>query len=393
VAVATDFDHESCETLRLNGTRPVVERSIFDLPTEDLLAAGGLESSEPDLLIGGPPCQPFSKSGYWARGDTLRLNDPRAHTLAAYLRVLEEARPYAFLFENVDGLEFEEKSEGLQFLLREIEEVNRRAGTRYRPAVQVLNAADFGVPQTRRRLFVVGARDGTPFRFPSSLAEIAPGEQPRRAPDGTAYYRSAWDALGDLGQPSDDDLALRGKWAALLPSVPEGTNYLWHTERGGGLPLFGWRRRYWGFLLKLAKDRPSWTIQAQPGPAIGPFHWSNRRLSRRELCRLQTFPDHVQIVGNLASAQRQVGNAVPSLLAEILGREILTQLFGQPRPGAPPTLLPPRREPIPSPEPVQPVPDAYRALVGKHAPHPGTGKGPAAVAWRRRAEALAAAEG
>jgi DNA (cytosine-5)-methyltransferase 1 len=393
VAVATDFDHESCETLRLNGTRPVVERSIFDLPTEDLLAAGGLESSEPDLLIGGPPCQPFSKSGYWARGDTLRLNDPRAHTLAAYLRVLEEARPRAFLFENVDGLEFEEKSEGLQFLLREVEAVNRRAGTRYRPVVQVLNAADFGVPQTRRRLFVVGARDGTPFRFPSSLAEIAPGEQPRRAPDGTAYYRSAWDALGDLGQPSDDDLALRGKWAALLPSVPEGTNYLWHTERGGGLPLFGWRRRYWGFLLKLAKDRPSWTIQAQPGPAIGPFHWANRRLSRRELCRLQTFPDHVQIVGNLASAQRQVGNAVPSLLAEILGREILTQFFGQPRPSAPPTLLPPRREPIAPPDPVRPVPDAYRALVGKHAPHPGTGKGPAAVAWRRRAEALAAAEG
>lgn len=357
------------------------------------MAAGGLEPGEPGLLIGGPPCQPFSKAGYWARGDTLRLNDPRAHTLAAYLRVLEEARPRAFLFENVDGLEYAEKSEGLQFLLREIEEVNQRAGTRYRPAVQVLNAADVGVPQTRKRLFVVAARDGTPFRFPGSLGEIVPGEERRRSPDGTPYYRCAWDALADLAEPPDGDLDLRGKWAGLLASVPEGQNYLWHTERGGGLPLFGWRRRYWGFLLKLAKERPAWTIQAQPGPAIGPFHWANRRLSRREMCRLQTFPDHVRVVGNLASAQRQIGNAVPSLLAEIMGREILVQLFGQPRPSRPPTLLPPRREPTPPPEPVLAVPARYRSLIGEHAPHPGTGKGPAAIARRRQRESLSAASG
>jgi DNA (cytosine-5)-methyltransferase 1 len=382
VSVATDFDHQSCESLRLNGDRPVIERSIFEVPTEELLAAAGLEPGEPDLLIGGPPCQPFSKAGYWARGDTLRLNDPRAHTLAAYLRVLEEARPGAFLFENVDGLEYDAKSEGLHFLLAEIEAVNRRAGTRYRPVVQTLNAADFGVPQMRRRLFVIGARDGRSFRFPSSLAEIVPGEQPRRAADGTSYYRNAWDALADVGPEPSEDLALRGKWGGLLPSIPDGQNYLWHTERGGGLPLFGWRRRYWGFLLKLAKDRPSWTIQAQPGPAIGPFHWSNRRLSHRELCRLQTFPDRVQIVGSLSSVQRQVGNAVPSLLAEILGREILAQFFDRPRPTTPPTLLPPRRELILAPDPVSPVPPVYRALVGEHPPHPGTGKGPAAIARR-----------
>lgn len=357
------------------------------MPTDELLAVAGLEAGEADLLIGGPPCQPFSKAGYWARGDSLRLNDPRAHTLAAYLRVLEEARPRAFLFENVDGLEYDAKSEGLHFLLAEINAINQRAGTTYRPVVQTLNAADFGVPQTRRRLFVIGSRDGRPFRFPSSLAEIVPGETQRTAADGTSYYRSAWDVLADVGPAPGEDLALRGKWGGLLPSVPEGHNYLWHTERGGGLALFGWRRRYWGFLLKLAKDRPSWTIQAQPGPAIGPFHWSNRRLSHRELCRLQTFPDHVQIVGNLTSVQRQVGNAVPSLLAEILGREILAQLFDRPRPSTPPSLLPPRREPIPGPESAAQVPTTYQELVGQHAPHPGTGKGPAALARRQRSVA------
>jgi DNA (cytosine-5)-methyltransferase 1 len=380
IKVASDFDHDSCETLRGNGSRPVVERSIFDILTEELLAAGDVSTGNVDLLIGGPPCQPFSKSGYWARGDTLRLSDPRADTLAAYLRVLEEAQPRAFLLENVDGLAYAEKSEGLNFLLRSVEAINQHSGTRYRPSVQILNAADFGVPQTRRRLFVIGARDGTPFRFPGSLGEIVPGERPRQAPDGTSYYRSAWDALANVTPEPSEDLALRGKWGGLLPSIPEGQNYLWHTDRGGGIPLFGWRRRYWGFLLKLAKARPSWTIQAQPGPAIGPFHWSNRRLSRRELCRLQTFPDDVQVVGSTVSAQRQIGNAVPSLLAEILGREILTQLLGRPAASGPLKLLPPRREAAPPPEPVAPVPIQYRGLVGEHTPHPGTGLGAGARA-------------
>ena len=76
--------------------------------------------------------------------------------------------------------------------------------------------------------------------------------------------------------------------SGLLPSIPEGENYLWYTNRGGGLQLFGWRTRYWSFLLKLAKSLPSWTIQAQPGSAIGPFHWRSRKLTTREMCRLQT---------------------------------------------------------------------------------------------------------
>jgi DNA (cytosine-5)-methyltransferase 1 len=149
-----------------------------------------------------------------------------------------------------------------------------------------------------------------------------------------------------------EDLAVKGKWADLLPSIPEGENYLWHTDRGGGMPLFGWRRCYWSFLLKLAKDKPSWTIQAQPGPAIGPFHWANRRLSMRELCRLQTFPDDVVVTGARGSVQRQLGNAVPSLLAEVFARAIRTQLLGLRRTSALPHLLPPDRGPPPPSEPV-----------------------------------------
>jgi DNA (cytosine-5)-methyltransferase 1 len=375
-----DFDHDSCETLRLNRKWSVVERSIFNVPTEEILEIAGSEVGEVDVLIGGPPCQPFSKSSYWVRGDAARLNDPRAATLDAYLRVLKELQPRAFLLENVYGIAYSEKNEGMQLLLNKITEINRETGTNYQPKLAVLNAAWYGVPQLRERFFLVAARDGAHFDFPKAAFSASSGDQ--KLLGTLPSYRTAWDALADVPSSPDEDLDIRGKWAGLLPSIPEGQNYLYHTDKGDGMPLFGWRRRYWNFLLKLAKRLPSWTIQAQPGPAVGPFHWENRRLSHRELCRLQTFPDDVQVYGTRMSVQRQIGNAVPSLLAEVLALEIKTQLLGYHRTREPLQLLPPDRSPAPPPDRVRPVPAEYQKLAGRHRAHPGTGKGPRSVKQR-----------
>jgi DNA (cytosine-5)-methyltransferase 1 len=374
--VALEIDHDCCETLRRNRGWPVIERSIFDLPARELLETASLRPGDADLLIGGPPCQPFSKSGYWATGDSRRLGDPRANTLTAYMRMVEACLPRAFVLENVQGLAFDGKDEGLRMILKCVRDVNRRCGTSYAPHFRVVNAAQYGVPQTRERFFLVASREGREFSFPAPRF----GQTSRQPTlfDGAGKllpYRTAWDALGDLPLDPAEDLKPRGRWAALLPSIPEGHNYLWHTNRGGGLPLFGWRRRYWTFLLKLAKNRPSWTIQAQPGPAIGPFHWRSRLLSMRELCRLQTFPDNVVIFGGRGSIQRQVGNAVPSLLTEVLGRAIRTQLLGAPPLRASLRLLPPRRSPVPPEEKATPVPAEYAKLAGDHSDHPGTGQG------------------
>lgn len=375
-----DFDHDSCETLRRNRKWPVVERSIFDVPTAEILEIAGAEVGEVDVLIGGPPCQPFSKSSYWVRGDSARLHDPRAATLDAYLRVLDEVQPRAFLLENVYGIAYSDKNEGMKLLLDKIAQINRKTGTNYQPTTAVLNAAWYGVPQLRERFFLVAARDGSHFDFPRAAFAAPAGGQQAFATLPT--YRTAWDALADVGLAADEDLDIRGKWAGLVPSIPEGQNYLYHTEKGSGMPLFGWRRRYWNFLLKLAKRLPSWTIQAQPGPAVGPFHWENRRLSHRELCRLQTFPDDVRVYGTRLSMQRQIGNAVPSLLAEVLAREIKTQLLGRRRTRSPLRLLPPDRSPAPPPERVRGVLAEYQKLVGRHQAHPGTGKGPRSVQQR-----------
>jgi DNA (cytosine-5)-methyltransferase 1 len=379
-----DFDHDSCETLRMNRKWPVVERSIFDVPTEEILEIAGADVGEVDVVIGGPPCQPFSKSSYWVSGDAARLNDPRAATLDGYLRVVEEVQPRAFLLENVYGIAYSEKNEGMQLLLSKIAGINRKRGTRYQPKPAVLNAAWYGVPQLRERFFLVAARDGSHFEFPKAAFAAPSGDQ--RSLGTLPTYRTAWDALADVHPSSDEDLEIRGKWAGLLPSIPEGQNYLYHTERGDGMPLFGWRRRYWNFLLKLAKRLPSWTIQAQPGPAVGPFHWENRRLSHHELCRLQTFPGDVQVYGNRMSVQRQIGNGVPSLLSEVLARELKTQLLGYRRTSEPLRLLPPDRSPAPPPEPIRGVPAEYQKLAGRHQAHPGTGKGPRSA--QRRGDEL-----
>ncbi len=159
-AAAVEMDAVCCRTLRLNRRWPVIERNIHEVASKELLEVAKVNRGEADVLIGGPPCQPFSKSGYWARGDALRLDDPRSDTLTAYLRVLRDVQPRAFLLENVYGLAYRGKSEGLDRILAGVEQINRESGTRYCPAWQVIDAASYGVPQHRQRVLIVASRDG-----------------------------------------------------------------------------------------------------------------------------------------------------------------------------------------------------------------------------------------
>ncbi len=376
-AIAVEMDKWACQTLRAN--RPgwnIVEGDIHDISDEKISRVSGIQPGCADLLIGGPPCQPFSKSAFWVNGDTRRLNDPRSDTLTAYLRVLKWHKPKAFLMENVFGITYKGKDEAITLLKKILKQINLEEGTNYSFRLGVLNAANYGVPQVRERVFIIGCRDGNDFIFPQET-HYDP-EEKQQTIFNQGPWLTAWDAIGDLDNIQHENLAVNGQWGDLLPSIPEGNNYLYHTNRKEGLPIFGWRTRYWSFLLKLAKNRPSWTIQAQPGSAIGPFHWKNRRLSVKELCRLQTFPESYNILGGVTETQRQLGNAVPSLIGEVLGREIRKQFFDSIL-KTPLKLLPKRNVLQPTPEPILPVAEKYLALVGDHSDHPGTGKGPMAV--------------
>lgn len=391
IAGCVEFDQDARLTLEAN--RPnwklLTPGDIHSHRPGDIVSAFNLSRENPTALVGGPPCQPFSKSGQWRNGRPPRMTDPRAATLRAYLKVMEALLPEVMLIENVEGMltrrtRQNQHYEGLDVLRAELGRINRRQGTRYEPISMVLDAADFGVPQHRRRVFVVASRDGLAFEppAPSHGGQALNGSKPKQR------LTNAWDALHDLDDPDFDAALLpSGKWAALLPSIPEGHNYLHHTSRGDGEPIFGWRTRYWSFLLKLAKNRPSWTIQAQAGSATGPFHWRSRRLSLRELARLQCFPDDWQISGSATSARRQVGNAVPPPLGQVLGCEIRRQIFGE-RPRRKQSLAPQPRDDLPSPQPVEPVPEHYLAGLGAVKDHPGPGQGPGAVS-RRKSSAVA----
>ena len=375
--LCVELDEDSRSTLKKNRPRWRLSEpgDIDALTPEDILRQSGLKPREVRLLAGGPPCQPFSKSAYWSNGNGSRLRDPRAHTLRAYLRVVDAVLPEVLLLENVKGLAYKDKDEGIKLLQREIAAINVRRGTRYALQEIHVNTAEYGVPQVRERLFLVASVDGRSLALPRATHGEADGLDP---------YRTAWDAIGHLDEECwPPELDPSGRWAALLPSIPEGRNYLWHTPGNthkGSAPLFGWRTRYWSFLLKLAKSQPSWTIQAEPGPATGPFHWRSRLLSIEELCRLQTFPEGYEIVGTRLSAHRQVGNAVPSAIAELLGLEIRRQFLGEPV-RRELRLVPPRRSGCPPPLPPSHVPRRYKHLRGPHCDHPGAGLGPGA---RRR---------
>ena len=328
--VAIEMDKWCCKTLRHNRNWPVIEDKIENIDSDTILDTARLKKGEAGMLIGGPPCQPFSKSGYWKNGDAKRLNDPRANTLYQYMRVLEDTLPHAFILENVFGLTYKGKDEGLRFLEESINKINRRNNTHYTFQWKVINAANFGVSQIRERVFIIGSRNGLEFEFPQSRFFPKNDSNPMLNL-GEKTFRTAWDAIGNLMPEGETyyNSKVGGKWGELLPSIPPGENYLWHTERGKGEPLFKWRSRYWSFLLKLHPDKPSWTIQAQPGTAIGPFHWNNRRLTMREMARIQTFPDDVEVLGGNSNVQKQIGNAVPSAIGELLGKEIRCQFFGE----------------------------------------------------------------
>lgn len=335
---AVEWDHDAADTMEKNAPtyfprlKDVLRADLYPLATgadggvrtRDILRAGGLSGRErPDLLVGGPPCVAFSKSGFWL--DWKRDGvDPAASLLQAYTAVLAEARPRFFILENVYALTFDNRASRPAFtrLLKEI------SAAGYQFAWKVLNAADHGVPQARPRLFIVGCRkrDQLPD-FPEATHN---GRWERRPTGGGALpHVTTADALGGLVTAPEPEEVVRGTWGHLLPEIPPGENYLHFTsERGHPDPIFDWRSRYWSFLLKLDPAKPSPTIQAQPGPNVGPFHWDNRRLRVPELRRLFTFPDDFSFVGRRASIQAQIGNSVPPLLAQRVAEQVAAAAAG-----------------------------------------------------------------
>lgn len=322
VISSLDFDKDSVSTMRSNKYFNHAEHFHQDIKEMSASSYSEiLKSNNPEklILVGGPPCQPFSKAGYWKTHENrLGSDDPR-NMIGQYLRMIEELKPDGFILENVESLLHPKNVEAVAALEETIDKLG------YNYIVYKANGIDFGVPQKRKRVFFIASKKsiGTdPIKTHGSPKEILLNSKLR------PYERVVdWIGKFDDFAYSDDYDSAEGKYFDDLLAVPPGQNYIALTEkRGYPNPKFISGKRYWTFLLKLHPAQPSWTIIASPGHWEGPFHWNNRRLRLKEIGAIQTFPEDYNFVGSRRSVHKQIGNAVPSILGKAMVEHLIKNI-------------------------------------------------------------------
>lgn len=315
---ATDIWDRACESLEVNFPKSeVVCETIENIDFKKIKK----KHRTIDGLVGGPPCPPFSKSRFYRKEKGRGIDDEDGFmTVSNYFRAVEELNPKFFFFENVHGFVFKPHQSALEF----VESESERLG--YKIFHKVVNAADYGVPQTRQRFICIGVK--------KTMKDFVLPNQTHSDPEKHVEDTKNWVTCGDIlnsidyDLPEDKKMEAGSKHKDLLKLIPPGENYLYFTEeRNHPKPLFKWRSRYWSFLLKLSPERPSWTIQASHSNNMGPFHWKNRFLRIEEIKRIQSFEDNHIFLGSFKEQWRQVGNAVPPLLANVFAKEIKRQYF------------------------------------------------------------------
>ncbi len=319
VVACVEFDRDSAETLRINAdddTMEIIHEDIKNVTFDRFRQY----TSDPSILIGGPPCQPFSKNGYWVKNENRLIESDPRNMIGQYLRALSELRPSGFLFENVDSIFHPTNRPALLSFIEAAEALG------YRCTVARTNAIDFGVPQRRKRVFVLGvlgAKNAIPQPQPTHVDALS-SESNLPLHRGVGEFIAEFDTL-EYAEPQES--AQDGTYFNELYHVKPGRNYISLSE----LPNYAGRTfkagsRFWNFLFKLHPDQPSITIAAQPGPWVGPFHWTNRRLRVPEIAAIQTFPKEYRFFGSRRSVQRQIGNAVPCLLGQRMTEHLISHL-------------------------------------------------------------------
>lgn len=313
VISSLDFDSDSVKTMESNAFFKHTRHICGDI--QNVKASNYkdiLKANNPDklILVGGPPCQPFSKAGYWVKLENrLGSEDPR-NMIGQYLRMIDELRPDGFILENVESILHPKNKQAVEVLEETIDKLG------YKFIVYKANALDFGVPQRRKRIFFIASKKSI-----DSNISITHGDKKMISDNETLLPHERvvdWIAKFDNDDYFEKEELFDGKtYEHEVKAVPPGKNYISLTEKHGYPdPKFIANKRFWTFLLKLHPLESSWTIAAQPGPWVGPMHWNNRRLRVPEIAALQTFPEDYIFYGNRRSVQKQIGNAVPSLLGK-----------------------------------------------------------------------------
>jgi DNA (cytosine-5)-methyltransferase 1 len=339
-------DRDAVKTIALN--RPffkesAISRDIQNVTSQQLLEEGGrvlnlgraLQSQEVDLVTGGPPCQPFSTAG--KRGSVM---DPRGSLFMDFIRIVKEVQPRFFLMENVKGLlsaplrhrpinqrrkdypplePDEIPGAALKVVLSEMQAIE------YNVVYNLLEAADYGVPQNRERVIFIGSRDGETATFPI----------PKYCKNGQTLpkWRTLKDALTGLVDAEPEFMSYSENRLKYLKLLKAGQNWRHLPEElkkeamGGAYNSGGGKV---GFYRRLSWDKPSPTITTSPHQkATDMCHPVELRcLTVRESARIQTFPDDWIFYGSVSSKYKQIGNAVPVLLGKELGSYLFNLIHG-----------------------------------------------------------------
>jgi modification methylase sacI len=319
VISSLDIYEDSVKTLKMN---PFFKDTIHE--AGDITELRGshysqlLETEKPEklIIIGGPPCQPFSKAGYWVTNEKRDSSKDPRNLIEPYFKIIEELKPDGFVLENVESIMHPSNKAAVETIYSNIDRLG------YKFSVLKLNAADYGIPQKRKRVFFLASKKN----INASLIKTNGSEKEIIANPNLLPYERVIDWIGkfdDVKYCVDEKLSAEGKWEYELTCIPFGKNYIALTERENHPnPVFVAGKRYWSSLLKLNPFLPSWTIIASQGHWEGPFHWKNRRLNIRELAAIQTFPDDYVFYGSTYSQRKQIGNAVPPLLAKKVIEEL-----------------------------------------------------------------------
>ena len=341
---ALDFDADSVATLKLNQAArirvprsnrcfleetKILQADVAEVARADLVPEGAKRSWRPDVLAGGPPCQPWSSAGK-QRG----LDDPRGRLFEHFVRLADELKPRYILFENVRGLVTApgpcgEPGGALALVRSEFERIG------YGTIFAILNAADYGCPQRRVRLFMLGARHEPLPTLPLPTHAECPAPALFGAP-------KPWVSLGAFlatrPNPRVDEIELPSpRLAKLLANVKDGSGLKSAGARETTRPGGHWGYKQGTFIAD--PERPARTVTAAATQDWVRRGGGLRRLTWRECAGLQGFPSGWNFVGGKASRFRQIGNAVPCVFGIVLG-ECLLDALRRCKGGAPPPSAP-----------------------------------------------------
>lgn len=355
VIYASDFDKAAIDTYQLNFPETLSE--VQDIITQDfksLMTRLSIKQGELDILIGGPPCQGFSTAGtrFW--------DDPRNQLLKEYVRCLDEIRPKWFLMENVEGLLTSNKGN----YVYEAAKAFRDLG--YTIRIDKVYSQEYGIPQRRKRVIITGNRIGIDFGSPKPTSfttgrifknsEFTLNDAFVNLPKASEYsiesipysssinsslfdyYRNPYGTVSDHFFKPIQGINLKRiealKQGQTMKDLPESLQHESFKKRSKRRVMDGTPSEKRGGapsgLKRLLLDQPSLTItSAATREFIHPTE--NRPLTIRECARIQTFPDHFHFKGTQSQKIKQIGNAIPPLLAKVFGEHIASQGFDEPK--------------------------------------------------------------